>query len=100
MTRHRLVVTPLLAIGLLVTSCASRPSADELADAILISATTNSSAQVTPEQALCIANELLATNLSDTTLQGLAEDFANPTVLGTEENDVGPAVSAAALVCL
>ncbi|MEL7210921.1 MAG: hypothetical protein AAGK32_22255 [Actinomycetota bacterium] len=103
MHRHRPSLIRVLALlagpALLLTACASRPSADRLAEAILVSTATSATSQVTADEALCIANALLATDLSDTTLSGLADDFANPTVLETEANDVGPAITAAAQAC-
>ena len=51
------------------------------------------------DKAACIAKALLASNLSDTTLSGLAQDFTSPQVLETEAKDVEPAVEAAAQHC-
>lgn len=98
--RSRLGIALLLLLGAVaLSSCATRPSAERLAEAILASTAEDPDNALTPEEALCIADELLATGLSDTTLDGLASDFTNPRVLETEVDDVEPAVTAAALVC-
>jgi hypothetical protein len=98
MTRIRIFAA--LAAGvLLVTSCASRPSDEELTNAILTATDADPNVDLTPEQAACIAGLLLQSDLSDTTLSGLAEDFDNPEVLQTELDDVEPLVTAAALAC-
>lgn len=90
----------LLVLGTVTLSaCATRPSSERLAEAILASTADDPDNAVTPEEALCIADELLATGLSDTTLDGLASDFTNPRVLETEVSRVEPAVTAAALAC-
>ena len=100
MQRSRFSVALLLVLATLaISSCATRPSPERLAEAILDSTADDPENAVTPEEALCIANELLATGLSDTTLDGLASDFTNPSVLETEVDDVEPAVAAAALTC-
>ena len=98
MTRVRIVIVVATA-ALLATSCASRPSTDELANAILTATEADPSIELTAEQAACIAGMLLESNLSDTTLSGMAEDFDNPEVLQTELDDVEPEVTAAALAC-
>lgn len=98
MTRFRIVAT-VAAGALLVTSCASRPSTDELTNAILSATDADPSIEITAEQAACIASLLLESDLSDTTLSGMAEDFDNPEVLQTELDDVEPQVTAAALAC-
>ena len=77
----------LLSVGVLalvVSACASRPTVDALATSIQSSAGTVAGANITPEIARCIATGLLDTDLSDTTLDGLAEDFNNAEVLSTE----------------
>lgn len=55
---------------------------------------------LTADQARCIADRLLDTNLSDTTLDGLAANFDEPQVLSTEVNRVEPAVADAAASCV
>ncbi len=100
MLRPRLGLAVLLILAALtVSACATRPSAERLAEAILTSTSEDPDNALTPEEALCIAEELLATGLSDTTLDGLASDFTNPRVLETEVDNVEPAVTAAALAC-
>ena len=98
MSRVR-VVAIVAAAALLASACASRPSADELTNAILTATDADPSIEITTEQAACIATVLLESDLSDTTLSGMAEDFDNPEVLQTELNDVEPQVTAAALAC-
>ncbi|MGI9612126.1 MAG: hypothetical protein ACR2QO_04400 [Acidimicrobiales bacterium] len=98
MTRIRIVA--LLAAGaLVVSSCASRPSNEELTEAILEATQADPGIDITADQAACIAGLLLESNLSDTTLSGMAEDFDNPEVLQTELDQVEPQVTAAALAC-
>ena len=89
-----------LVVGLLVLAgCASRPSDQELTDSILTAVAQEPGLDLTQAQAECIAAELLASDLSDTTLSGLAEDFDNPEVLETEVDDVEPLVVAAWATC-
>lgn len=98
MSRIRMIA--LLAGGVLMLSaCASRPSEEDLTNAILTATNADPSVEVTEVQAACIARVLLESDLSDTTLSGLAEDFDNPEVLQTEINDVEPLVTTAALSC-
>lgn len=90
----------MLAAGaLLVSSCASRPSSEELTEAILVATAADPNIDITSEQAACIAGLLLESDLSDTTLSGMAENFDNPEVLQTELDQVEPQVTAAALAC-
>ncbi len=90
----------LLAGGaLLLSACASRPSEEDLTTAILTATNADPNVEVSQVQAACIARVLLESDLSDTTLSGLADDFDNPEVLQTEINDVEPLVTAAALSC-
>lgn len=84
----------------LLAGCASRPSEEDLTNSILTATNAaNSTVTLSSDQAACIARALLATNLSDTTLSGLAEDFDKPEVLETEADQVKPAVEAAAAQC-
>lgn len=73
-----------LALVIFVTGCASRPTIEALTSSIQSSANTIEGGAMTPEIARCIAEGLLATDLSDTTLQGLSEDFNNAEVLTPE----------------
>ncbi len=98
MTRIRIAAI-MAAAALLASSCASRPSSDELTNAILTATEADPDLDITTAQAACIAGVLLESNLSDTTLSGMAEDFDNPEVLQTELDDVEPQVTAAALAC-
>jgi hypothetical protein len=88
-----------IAGAALTTACASRPSHQELTDAIILAVGDEPDITLTSDEAGCIATELLASNLSDTTLAGLAEDFDNPEVLETEVNDLEPLITAAANTC-
>lgn len=88
-----------LCCSFVVVACASVPSEQELARAILVATNADPEVDLTADQASCIAAELLASDLSDTTLSGLAEDFDNPEVLETELDDVEPLVAAAAVIC-
>ncbi|MEZ5407173.1 MAG: hypothetical protein R2761_04050 [Acidimicrobiales bacterium] len=103
MSRSRPVVLAavLAAAGCgLLAGCASRPSEEDLTNSILTATNAaDSTVTLSSEQAACIARALLATNLSDTTLSGLAQDFDKPEVLETEADRVRPAVEAAAEQC-
>lgn len=90
-----------LGVGCLtfLAACATEPTEEELAESILAATDGDPTFQLTEERARCIARELLASDLSDTTLSGLAENFDRPEVLETEVDDVEPLVAAAALVC-
>ena len=98
MNRIRIVGLSIACVVGLV-ACASRPSEQELTDAIIAAVGAEPTIDLSADQARCMAKELLAGNLSDTTLSGLAKDFDNPEVLKTELDDVEPQVSAAANVC-
>lgn len=93
------IVGLVASIALVAGACATRPSEGELAEAILTATDAEPDVELSSEQASCIARELLASDLSDTTLSGLATDFDNPEVLQTELDDVEPLVEAAALAC-
>lgn len=88
-----------LCCSFVVVACASEPSVEELARAILVATNADPEVELTADQASCIAAELLASDLSDTTLSGLADNFDNPEVLETELDDVEPLVAAAAVTC-
>ncbi len=98
--RSRRVIGGLVSCCLLLASCGSTPSQEDLTDAILIAAAeADPVIELSEQEASCIAAQLLESDLSDTTLEGLAEDFESPTVLESELNDVGPLVTKAALNC-
>lgn len=88
------------ACGLVAVGCADRPTAQELQDSIVIAAENDPTITLTPDQARCIADRLLDTDLSDTTLDGLASNFDEPEVLSAEVNKVEPAVADAAAACV
>jgi PBP1b-binding outer membrane lipoprotein LpoB len=90
-----------LIIGclLVLVGCATRPSHQELTDAILTATEAEPDIDLSAEEAACIATALLASDLSDTTLSGLAEDFDSPQVLEEELELVEPLVSEAANAC-
>jgi PBP1b-binding outer membrane lipoprotein LpoB len=105
MTRIRIVASvPSLALiallALLLTACASRPSEEELTEAILAAASADADVELDEEQAACIARQLIDSDLSDTTLAGLAENFDAPQVLQTEVDEVKAMVEEAALTCV
>lgn len=88
-------------VGLLVLAgCAERPSADVLTDAILAAASEDPTVAVTDQEARCIADRLLGSGLSDTTLEGLSENFDSPEVLSAEVDQVEPIVAEAATACI
>ncbi len=93
------IAGPLLCCLLLLAGCASRPSQEELTNAIIVATDAEPSIDLTAEQAACIATSLLASDLSDTTLDGLAKDFDNPRVLEEELDLVEPLVAEAASAC-
>jgi hypothetical protein len=88
-----------VAAVLSVAGCASRPSEEDLAASILEATAAKTDIDLSEATAACIARELLASGLSDTTLAGLAEDFDAPEVLETEIDDVDVKVTEAASVC-
>lgn len=92
-----LVVIGTVLIG---SACANRPTAADLTNSILTASERDPTVSLSPDQASCIAQRLLETDLSDTTLSGLADDFDNPEVLSAEVNRVEPAVEAAAAACV
>ena len=98
MSLPRLV--PALLALLLVAGCADRPPVDDLTAAIVAAAAEDATVEVTEDQARCIAQRLLDSGLSDTTLEGLAENFDSPEVLSEEKDDVEPLVAAAATACI
>ncbi len=85
---------------LLFTACADRPPVDGLTSAIVTAAAEDPTVDITGDQARCIAERLLDSGLSDTTLAGLAENFDSPEVLSDEKDDVEPLVAAAATACI
>lgn len=100
-SRPLVIVAALAAASCgLLAGCASRPSEGDLTNSILTATNAaDSTVTLSSEQAACIARALLASNLSDTTLSGLAEDFDKPEVLETEADQVRPVVAAAAEQC-
>jgi hypothetical protein len=92
---------PVLLTGcLLLIGCASRPSVGELSGSIRVAAAEDPTVDVTADEASCIAKRLLDSGLSDTTLEGLADDFDSPEVLSAEVEQVEPAVAEAAAACI
>ncbi len=90
----------LVCVTLVLVACANRPTTADLSESIVRAAENDAGIDVTPEQASCIADQLLASDLSDTTMSGLASDFDNPEVLAAEVNRVEPAVATAAAECI
>ncbi len=93
-------LVPALLGLLLLSACADRPPVDDLASAIVAAAGQDPTVEVTNEQARCIAERLLDSGLSDTTLAGLAENFDSPEVLSDEKDDVESLVAEAATACI
>lgn len=93
-------IAPVLAGCLLMIGCADRPTVNDLAESILVAAEQDATVDVTPDEADCIARRLLDSGLSDTTMEGLAENFDSPEVLSAEVDQVEPAVAEAAAACL
>lgn len=90
------LITSLLLLG----ACSSPPSEEQLAEAILTAIQAEPDIEVTPVQATCMAQNLLESGLSKTTLSGLASDFDNPEVLKSESEQVKDFVASAALTCV
>ncbi len=89
-----------VAAGLcLLTSCAAQPTAQDLATSIKKASDADPTLNTSDEQSLCIAAILLEADLSDTSLSGLAKDFADPTVLVTEKKKIERTVQEAAAIC-
>ena len=91
--------TLLVGSVLILAGCASRPSADALTQSILEAAEVDSAVSLSDTQARCIADELLDSDLSDTTVAGLAENFDQPEVLASDADSVESTVADAAIVC-
>ena len=98
MGRRRPIVL-LVSATMFLAACASRPSADALTESILEAASTDAAVALTEAQARCIADELLDSDLSDTTVAGLAENFDQPEVLASDADTVESTVADAAIVC-
>jgi len=89
-----------VAIGcLLLVGCANRPSADELTQSIIQAANNDETVALTDDQARCIADEIIDSDLSDTTVAGLAENFDQPRVLASDADEVEQTVADAAIIC-
>lgn len=100
MTIRIQTIAGLVGCALALSACSSRPSEDSLTKSILTAANgPESKVALSADQATCIAKALLASDLSDTTMAGLAQDFNNPQVLESESKAVEPAVEAAAQSC-
>ena len=98
--RFGLVAAFAIATMGVLAGCANRPTVDELANSILTAAEADPTVDVTAEEAQCIAARLLESDLSDTTLAGLADDFDQPEVLAAEADRVEPQVAEAAEACV
>lgn len=99
MSRIAMVVV-LFSCGLLAAGCADRPSTADLTQSIISAAQADEALTVSEDEARCIAARLLDTDLSDTTLSGLANNFTEPDVLSAESGRVMPAVTDAARACI
>ncbi len=86
-----------LAVALLA-GCADRPSSDALTDSIL-RASASQAIDLTNDQAECIADALLESELNDVTVTGLAENFDQPQVAAADADDVEAIVANAAVSC-
>ena len=90
----------LIGTGLLAAGCANSPTTADLTESIVQASENHPTVAITLEEAQCIAAQLLSTDLSDTTMSGLAEDFNEPEVLSAEQDKVTPAVTDAARECV
>lgn len=98
--RQAAAVVALVLGGLTLAGCASRPEAAELSESILNASEQDPSVELTDDEATCIAQRLIDGDLSDTTLDGLVQNFNEPEVLAAEADDVTPAVAEAAEACV
>jgi predicted small secreted protein len=100
--RKRLVgVVAAVTVGATaLTACANRPTTEDLGQAILDASELDASIPLTAGEADCIAQYLIDSDLSDTTLSGLVDNFNAPEVLAAEADDVTPTVAAAAEACV
>lgn len=85
---------------LVLAGCANRPTTDDLTNSIILAAEADPTVTLTAEQARCMADWLINSDLSDTTLDGLAANFDEPEVLSAEVNRIEPAVADAAASCI
>ena len=74
----------LIILFVILSSCSNNPSKEALSGSIIEASRNNVNSEVSPEAADCIADGLISSELSDTTLEGLAEDFTRPEILGAE----------------
>jgi len=73
-----------LGFCIALSSCSSKPSQNVLSSSILEASRNNANSDISEEVAECIAEVLISSGLSDTTLEGLAKDFTRPKILGAE----------------
>ncbi len=96
----RTFITVVAVVSVLVAGgCASRPTGEDLTNSIIRAADADPSINLTNEEATCISERLLDAELSDTTLEGLAENFDQPKVLAAEQDRIEPLVTEAAIIC-
>lgn len=81
-----------------LAGCADRPSNDALTDSIL-RASDSQAIELSNEQASCIAEALLDSDLADVTVTGLAENFDQPAVAAADADNVEAIVADAAVSC-
>ena len=98
-TRSVGVVLALTGATVLLSACANRPDPAELTASIQRAAAAEQTVTLSDAEAACIAQRILDSELSDTTVAGLAEDFDNPEVLQTEVDQVEPLIAQAAAEC-
>jgi hypothetical protein len=90
----------LTAPAVLATGCSSPPEIDQLRGSIVAAAAADPAIQLSDDQITCVAQRLLDSGLSDTTLNGLAADFNSPEVLSSESASVQTIVAEATAACV
>ncbi len=88
-----------LVLGALVAGCGQAPSEQDLSDSILVAAKAQPGIDLTQSEAACMSKLIFSANLSETSLEGLTVDFANPTVSASDKDQIKPLVDRAAVEC-
>jgi|GEM_PF-5469672 len=89
-----------ITVLLLLTGCSSRPTQDQLSLSIIAASEDNPTSDINTDHADCVAQALLESDLSDTTLDGLAQNFSTAIILGTEQDKLPKILNTASQDCL
>lgn len=90
----------ILTAGFVLLGCASRPSENALTNSIIRANDSNPASDVSEEHARCVAKKILDSNLSDTTLSAMAENFNKAAVLKSETTEAKEVIKTASDQCL